>query len=61
LKWEDIYLNEYATPRDLRRGIASYIKLYNTVRPHDAHGNLTPQKAYERPFKTIGAKMKKAA
>lgn len=46
LKWEEIYINEYASPRELRHGIARYIEQYNIVRPHMAHGMKTPTDAY---------------
>jgi len=34
LKCDDIYINEYLTPRELRIGIDNYINLYNNERPH---------------------------
>jgi len=34
LKCEDIYINEYNTPRELRLGIKKYVEEYNTERPH---------------------------
>lgn len=34
LKHEDIDINEYNTPKELRRGIARYINDYNRTRPH---------------------------
>ncbi|MBP6491369.1 MAG: integrase core domain-containing protein, partial [Clostridia bacterium] len=37
LKCECIYINEFETPRALRRGIAAYIQEYNHGRPHSAH------------------------
>jgi putative transposase len=36
LKYEEVYLADYATPRDARIGIARYITFYNTERPHQA-------------------------
>lgn len=36
LKYECIYLNEFENPRELRKGIAQYIKFYNTDRPHQS-------------------------
>lgn len=46
IKWEDIYLKNYETPRDLMKGIADYIHWYNSQRPHSSLGNVTPAKAY---------------
>jgi len=36
LKCDDIYINEYLTPRELKAGIANYIQEYNHQRPHQA-------------------------
>lgn len=46
LKYEEVYLNEYASPREARRGIGSYIDFYNHERPHQALGYMTPAEAY---------------
>jgi putative transposase len=34
LKYEEIYLADYANPREARLGIGSYFRFYNTERPH---------------------------
>ncbi len=36
LKTEQIYPNEYRTPRELRRLINQYVDDYNNIRPHEA-------------------------
>ena len=36
LKYEEVYLADYGTPRDARHGIAGYFTFYNTERPHQA-------------------------
>jgi putative transposase len=36
LKYEEIYLADYGSPREARTGIARYIAFYNTERPHQA-------------------------
>lgn len=46
LKTEEIYINEYRSPKELRRAVGAYIEQYNTVRPHEALGNLTPEAVY---------------
>ncbi|MGB4164983.1 MAG: integrase core domain-containing protein, partial [Bacillota bacterium] len=38
--------NEYATPREAREAIARYIKVYNSVRPHQSLGNRTPAEVF---------------
>ncbi len=34
LKHEDIYIQDYATPKELREGVRTYVETYNTIRPH---------------------------
>lgn len=46
LKTERIYPYEYLTPRALRVGIREYIEEYNTERPHQSHGYMTPAEVY---------------
>lgn len=50
LKVEEIYINEYASPRELREGIAQYVHGYNYERPHDGIGNMRPAAAYGSKF-----------
>ena len=45
-KYEEVYLREYETPRDCRRGAAEYIDHYNHCRPHQALKNRTPYKVF---------------
>jgi putative transposase len=45
-KYEEVYLKEYETPRDCRRGAAEYIAHYNYRRPHQALKNRTPYKVF---------------
>ena len=52
LKVEEIYTNEYASPRELRVGIAKYIRDYNYERPHESMGNMRPAKVYASKFAT---------
>jgi putative transposase len=49
LKQEEIYINEYQSPRELRLGIKEYVETYNYERPHDSLNN-------ERPVTVYGAK-----
>lgn len=48
LKCEDIYINEYTSPKELRRGIKTYVNRYNYERPHSEHGNDYPSEVYGR-------------
>jgi putative transposase len=47
LKYEDIYLREYAGIPELIAGVNRWFTRYNTWRPHEALGNLTPDKVYQ--------------
>jgi putative transposase len=49
LKYEDIYLHDYTTPREVRQGITRYITLYNGQRPHQALEYRTPAAVYFAP------------
>jgi len=51
LKVENIYINEYPTPRGLRLGITQYIHEYNFERPHQSLDNLRPWQLYSKSFK----------
>lgn len=46
LKYECVYLNEFESPRELRKGISKYIQFYNTDRPHQALDYKTPNNMY---------------
>lgn len=46
LKYEEIYLREHATVPALRLGLERWFERYNTWRPHQALGNLTPAVVY---------------
>lgn len=50
LKVEEIYPNEYRSPRHLRSRIGDYIQQYNTERPHSTLENETPASVYYRSF-----------
>lgn len=46
VKYEDIYLRDYADGAELRSGLARYFRFYNTVRPHQRLGKQTPAQVY---------------
>ncbi len=46
IKWEEVYLQDYATPRDARHGLSSYLQFYNHSRLHQALGYRTPAEVY---------------
>ncbi len=49
VKYEEVYLNEYNSPREARAGIARYMEFYNHRRIHQALGYRTPASIYENP------------
>ena len=46
LKYEEVYLNEYDSPRHARLSIAEYFGFYNHDRPHQALDDRTPAELY---------------
>jgi putative transposase len=46
VKYEEVYLNDYAAPRDARSGLARYFRFYNFERPHQALNYQTPAQVY---------------
>lgn len=46
LKYEDVYLRAYDTPRELERGVARWFERYNSYRPHTALEWRTPNQQY---------------
>ena len=49
VKYEEVYLADYETPREARAGLASYLSFYNQERPHQALGYLTPATVHAEP------------
>jgi len=43
---EEVYLHEYATPCDARRGLSHYLEFYNQERLHQALDYRTPAEVY---------------
>jgi putative transposase len=46
VKYEEVYLPSYATPREARQSLARYFAFYNHERPHQALGYRTPAALY---------------
>ena len=46
LKVEELYPNEYSTPKALRKAINDYIRQYNNERPHEAIGYKKPAEIF---------------
>jgi putative transposase len=48
IKYEEVYLHEYSTPKQARQSLSQYINFYNQERPHQALGYRTPAAIYRR-------------
>jgi putative transposase len=48
VKYEDIYIKEYGTVRELEGGLEHYFWFYNHERPHQALGYQTPAQVHLR-------------
>lgn len=46
VKYQEVYLNDYDSPKAARQGIARFLDKYNTYRPHQSLKYLTPAEVY---------------
>lgn len=46
VKYEEVYLQNYATPQEARQGLTRYLAFYNHERPHQALDDRTPAEVY---------------
>jgi putative transposase len=46
VKYEEVYLHDYANPKEARQGLTRYFTLYNHERPHQALKYQTPAEVY---------------
>jgi putative transposase len=49
VKYEEVYLKDYNSPREARQGIGHYLTFYNYERPHQSLDYLTPAEVYSQP------------
>ncbi len=47
LKYEDVYIKAYASVREARSGIGSWLAFYNDIRLHQALGYRTPREIFQ--------------
>jgi len=48
LKYDRVYINEYASPREIRQMLMAYMPHYNNVRPHTSADGLPPLARYQK-------------
>lgn len=53
VKYEEVYLADYAGPREARKGLTRYLEFYNHERPHQALAYRTPGEVYGEDDSTI--------
>jgi putative transposase len=46
VKYEEVYLRDYGSPREARGSLGQYLYFYNHERPHQALGYCTPAQVY---------------
>jgi putative transposase len=46
IKYEEVYLHDYFSPKEARQRLATYFLFYNQRRPHQSLGYLTPSEVY---------------
>lgn len=46
VKYEEVCLHDYASPREARRQLAGYFDFYNLARPHQSPGYRAPAQVY---------------
>jgi putative transposase len=48
LKYNEVYINDYRSPRETWQGVERYIHLHNHYLPHQSLNNHTPAAVYNR-------------
>jgi len=46
IKYEEVYLNDYLSPKEARQGLRRYLDFYNFERPHQSLDYQTPAHNY---------------
>ena len=54
LKYEEVYLNAYATVAEAKAGIGAWLDFYNEERPHQSLGYRTPRQIYQAGLRICG-------
>ena len=53
VKYENVYLNDYSSVRELRSGLKDYFEFYNRERLHQSLDYRTPQEVHFSRSKTV--------
>src|SRR5690349_3511539 len=61
LKYEEVYLNAYATVAEAKAGIGAWFDFYNAERPHQSLGYRTPRQIYQEGLWICGRSGRPAA
>jgi putative transposase len=61
VKYEEVYLKDYTTPREARRGLGEYFAFYNEERPHQSLSYATPAEVYRGERSGVGEPGQRAA
>ncbi len=56
LKYEDIFINDYRTLKELKTGLTRYFSFYNSERFHQSLDYATPDETYYGKFQIVGLK-----
>jgi len=48
VKYEEVYLKPYESPREAERSLGEYFSFYNTIRRHQGLNNKTPDEVYRQ-------------
>lgn len=54
IKYEEVYLKDYSSPKEARENLKEYINFYNNERLHQSLGYQTPAEVYLRNLKKKG-------
>jgi len=46
VKYEEVYIHDYSSPREARQALTRYFNFYNLERPHQALEYQTPAEVY---------------
>lgn len=46
IKYEEVYIRDYESPREARRSLGEYLEFYNNERPHQSLDYRTPSEVY---------------